>query len=29
VGAVAVHIAFKLPIIVKHWRKGHDDEEAI
>jgi hypothetical protein len=29
VGAIALHIAFKLPVIVRHWHTGHDDEEAI
>ncbi|HWD62516.1 MAG TPA: hypothetical protein VG369_08455 [Humibacter sp.] len=29
VGGIALHIAFKLPIIVRHWRKSHDDEDPV
>ncbi|WP_246846321.1 hypothetical protein [Humibacter ginsenosidimutans] len=29
VGGIALHIAFKLPIIVRHWRRGDDDEEPV
>jgi hypothetical protein len=27
VGGIAVHVAFKLPIIVRHWRHRDDDED--
>ena len=29
VGAIALHVAFKLPVIIRHWRKGRDDEEPV
>ncbi|WP_243064493.1 hypothetical protein [Humibacter sp. RRB41] len=29
IGGIALHVAFKLPIIVRHWRSGHDDEDPV